>query len=157
MISGRDPMMRWYATVLLVFTGFAAAEAASDHSSAKVGGACDYRAIPGTATITSVAKTAASEKQAGDSGGPGYAGFDVEYTFAPSTEIEDVQARDWAARPHTLLLTNSWYPGPQFLAKYNVAAGATFSAVLKVITKGTCTPFLIDFPDIDLSDYSETA
>jgi hypothetical protein len=45
---------------------------------------------------------------------------------------------------------------PRYLEKYAIAKGKTLSAVLRVLTKGTCSPYIIDFPTIDLADYFET-
>ena len=40
--------------------------------------------------------------------------------------------------------------------KYGVRPGAALPCVLRVITSGTCTPLLFEFPGIDLADYFET-
>jgi hypothetical protein len=130
---------------------------AEDSAPARIGGGCEYMEIPGTATITSVEKTPASTAQATTGGGPGYAGLDVRYTFAPTDPITDAEVQAWTEQEHTLQLANSWYPGPRYVEKYGLEKGATLSAVLKVQTAGTCTPFVVDFPDLDLTDYFETA
>lgn len=122
-----------------------------------VGGPCAYRDIPGSAHITSVETTATSSEQAHLNGGPGYAGLEVNFAFTPDAPITDANLKDWAAREHTLRLTNSWYPGPRYVAKYGLASGKSFPAVLKAITHGTCTPFLFAFPGIDQADYFESA
>lgn len=57
---------------------------------------------------------------------------------------------------HELRLMNSWYPGARFLERYGIAAGKSFECTLKVITQGTCTPTIIDFPHIDRTDYFES-
>ncbi len=119
----------------------------------RVGGRCEYRDLPGTATITRVAKTAASSQQAGAAG---YEGLEIEFSFASSQPIEDAAVRRFAERPHQLRLINSWYPGPRFVQKYGLTQGRALKAVLQIITKGTCTPMLFWFPEVDLSDYFES-
>ncbi len=52
-------------------------------------------------------------------------------------------------------LTNSWYPNKNYLEKYGIQEGAIFNCTLKLITKGTCSPIIIDFQEINESDYLE--
>lgn len=130
--------------------------AQDDGGGAPLGGGCEYVEIPGTATIDSIEKTPDSAEQAAASGGPGYEGLEIRYTFAPSEPISDADVRAWAEQAHTLQLSNSWYPGPRYIAKYGLAKGATLNAVLKVQTAGTCTPYVVDFPDLDTTDYFES-
>lgn len=120
-------------------------------------GACTYRDLAGTATITQIAKTAASAQQATIQGGPGYEGFEVSFSFAPSQPITDAAVREFAQRTHLLRLTNSWYPGPRYLEKYQLTQRRQLPAVLKVRTSGACTPMLFAFPGVDLADYFERA
>lgn len=126
-------------------------------SGAPIGGPCAYTDIPGSALITSIEKTEASSHQVTVSGGPGYEGLEVRYTFTPTAPIANAAAKAWAAKTHSLQLANSWYPGPRYIAKYGLTQGKTIPAVLKVITKGTCTPFVFDLSGIDTTDYFETA
>jgi hypothetical protein len=127
-----------------------------------IGGACSYDRISGTCQIISVTKTSESIRQAQIGGGPGYEGYEIKFKFTPSEEkleyrkasgggIEDIVNKE-----HTLQLTNSWYPGDKFLEKYMIKEGKVFNCVLCLITKGTCTPVLFEFPDINTSDYFET-
>lgn len=115
-----------------------------------VGGPCEYKAYPGKATIVSVQKPE-GPSQTGPSGSDAY---EVRFSFTSQEAIEE----DWVqleGKEHLLLLTNSSFPGPRFLEKYGIEPGKSFECNLKVITKGTCTPLLFDFPAIDLNDYSE--
>jgi len=115
-----------------------------------VGGPCEYKVYPGTATILSVQKPE-GPVQAGPSGA---AGFEVRFSFTPKEAIEE----DWVrleGKEHLLLLHNSSFPGPRFLEKYGIEPGKCFECNLKIITKGTCTPVLFEFPTIDLSDHAE--
>ncbi len=159
---GAYAVLAVFATVLAIADSAAADRsmraqiAQAPSSSARLGGECEYRSLPGTATIVRVEKTAASSAQAAVTGGPGYAGFEVEFSFTAKEPIKDESVQRFVARPHILQLTNSWYPGPRFLEKYGLTKGRTLNAVLQVMTKGTCTPMLFSFPDVDLTDYFES-
>lgn len=119
---------------------------------AQIGGACSYAAYPGTCRIVAVGKTPASIAQRTIVGGPGYEGFEVTFAYASTGAAPPAAAQ----RSHRLTLTNSWYPGAKFLAKYDIRPGQHFACTLKVITRGACTPLLFDFPTVDRSDYFET-
>jgi hypothetical protein len=120
-----------------------------------IGGRCTYNDIAGQARIVRIEKTAASTRQASIAGGPGYEGYKVEFQFTPATPIAEAQVREFVARPHFLRLANSWYPGPAYLKKYNIASGVVVPATLRVRISGSCTPMIFAFPSIDLTDYFE--
>jgi hypothetical protein len=125
-------------------------------SKVRVGGPCDYNDYPGTAVITKVVATDRSIQQGLVSGGAGYQGIEVRFTFTPDGEIKEDWARKAAEREQLFQLANSWYPGPRFLDKYGIELNKSFRCIFKVITKGTCTPALFDFPDIKRDDYFES-
>ena len=116
-----------------------------------VGGPCEYNEYKGKATIVSVCR---KEREKSRGGSP-YENFEVKFSFCSEEEIKESFATKVEGREYTLMLTNSWHPGPKFLEKYGIEAGKTFDCYLKVITKGACTPILFDFPTIDLSDCFE--
>jgi len=116
-----------------------------------VGGPCEYKAYPGRATIVSVQK----KERPAKAGASLSAVYEVKFSFTPHEEIEEGYGQV-EGKEYLLLLANSSYPGPWFLKKYGIKPGKCFECYLKVITRGTCTPVLFDFPAIDLSDYSES-
>ena len=87
--------------------------------------------------------------------GPSHESYEVKFSFSAEEKIKEPHGRV-EVKEHTLKLTNSWYPGPKFLRKYGIEVDRSFDCYLKVITKGTCTPILFDFPAINLSDYFES-
>ena len=127
-----------------------------------LGGACSYESIPGTCKIISITKTNESTRQAMISGGPGYEGYVIHFIFSPSQEKQENSkvSPDYRAniieKEHTLQLTNSWYPGDKFLEKYKIEVGKIFNCVMGLITRGSCSPVIFEFPDINTSDYFET-
>ncbi len=122
-----------------------------------MGGPCEYADYRGTATITRVVQTENSCQQAKSMGGPGYEGYEVWFRFAPAADIREEWARPAAGREHLFSLMNSWYPGPRYLESYGIKTGSTHNCMLKVITRGTCTPTIFEFPGIRRDDYFESA
>ena len=116
-----------------------------------VGGPCEYKEYRGKATIVSIRKKDWPKSH----GGSLYENFEVRFSFFSEEEIKESFATKVEEREYTLMLANSWHPGPKFIEKYGIEVGKIFDCYLKVITKGACTPILFDFPTIDLSDYFE--
>jgi len=114
------------------------------------GGLCEYKQYNGKATIISICK----KELLNHYGGPSYESYEVKFSFSSDEKIREAYAKV-EGKEYVLMLTNSWYPGPKFLQKYDIEVGKSFNCYLKVITKGTCTPIIFDFPTIDLSDYFE--
>lgn len=116
-----------------------------------VGGPCEYKSYRGIATITSVRETKENPESRG---GPPYQGYVVRFSFFSDEKIEESYG-NVEGKQYTLKLKNSWNPGVKFLKKYGIETGRKFECYLKVITRGTCTPVLFDFPTIDLGNYFE--
>jgi hypothetical protein len=116
-----------------------------------VGGRCKYKTYKGQAKIISIQKKDVPEQY----GGPPYQAYEVKFTFHTEQVIQERHGQV-DGKKHLLLLTNSWYPGPEFLRKYGIAVGKTFECDLGVITQGTCSPVIFHFPQIDLADYFES-
>jgi len=141
----------WFLPLLLLSLCWISCLAMEKHDNRHVvGGPCDYKVYPGQATILSVQQ---KERPAKGNGRVRTA-YEVKFSFTPADDIEE----DWVrveGKEHVLLLTGSRYPGPAFLKRYGIRPGRCLECDLKVITRGTCTPVLFDFPTIDLSDRVE--
>lgn len=111
------------------------------------GGPCEYKKYKGQAKIESITQKPKP---------PSYSHeiFEVKFSFESDQEITENFART-NAKEFVLLLNNSEYPGSKFLKKYNIQVGEIFECHMKVITKGTCTPIIFEFPTIKLDDYFE--
>lgn len=74
--------------------------------------------------------------------------YDVKFSFHTDETIREgfasVQGRQWL-----LMKRDNTYPDSAFLKKHGIEAGRFFNCSMKVITRGTCTPVLFDFPGID--------
>ena len=132
------------------YPGSGTVDSAAEKSAPRVvGGPCEYRQYKGRAMIASIAKKEMRKNYSEPS-----VSYEVKFSFFPEEEIEETYGQV-EGRKYILMLTNSQYPGPEFLEKYGIEAGKSFKCYLKVITRGTCTPVLFDFPTIDLGDCFE--
>lgn len=111
------------------------------------GGPCHYREYQGTAVIMSVEKQGTAK----DCSGISHELCEVKFSFFPRETIKEsyVQVK---GRKYELKLDNSSNPWQGFIEKYAIKVGRSFDCTLKVITRGTCTPLLFDFPSIDLKE-----
>jgi len=100
-----------------------------------VGGPCEYRSYPGQAEILSVAPIEAA-------GGR----FDVQFRFVPDRPVEEPLGRSALQRTFTLLPEREMPPDRTYIEKFDIRPGTRIGCTLKVITQGTCTPILFDFP-----------
>jgi hypothetical protein len=134
--------------LIVIFTGafltFAGDTGEEEHL---IGGQCEYKVYEGSAKIISIAKKSGPDNYP-------YERYEVKFTFTPDQEIKEAYAQT-EGKEFLLMLTNSSYPGSKFLEKYGIEIGKIFACYLKVITKGTCTPVLFEFPDVKLDDYFE--
>lgn len=141
---------RWMAVVAAIVS--LAAPVGQAAAEERIGGPCTYTSHPGHCTITSIAKSAASKHQASVSGGPGYEGFEVKFSFKG-----DGAASPAAPGPYPLIVGSGTYPGPRYLEKYGIAFGKSFACSLEVRTQGACPPRLVKFRNIDQYDHFESA
>jgi hypothetical protein len=106
-----------------------------------VGGPCEYRSYPGQAEIVSVAPWAAPALAAGER-------FDVKFRFIPDGPIEEPLGKAALERTFSLLPDREIPPDRAFIEKVDIRPGKRLVCTLKVITRGTCTPILFDFPSL---------
>lgn len=111
--------------------------AASSSSQPRVGGTCIYKQYKGNAEIVSITL------RSGTSGE-----YEIKFSFHPQETIQEefarVEDKQWL-----LVQKDSAYPKEDFLTQYDIKAGKSLPCSMKVITKGTCTPVLFEFPTID--------
>lgn len=135
---------------LFFLSGFSCPATEVSGNKAVVGGQCEYKKYKGRARIISISK----KEQTNNRGRPSYERFEVKFCFYTDQTIEERHGQV-NGEEYLLLLDNSSYPGTKFLQKYGIEVGKDFDCYLKVITRGTCTPILFDFPTIHLSDLFE--
>ncbi|HET6490929.1 MAG TPA: hypothetical protein VFG28_14340 [Syntrophales bacterium] len=104
-----------------------------------VGGPCEYRSYPGQAEIVSVAPMEAPAAAAGGR-------FDVKFRFIPDGPVEEPLGKSALERTFSLLPDREMPPDRAFMEKFDIRPGKRLGCTLQVITRGTCTPILFDFP-----------
>jgi len=124
--------------VLLVFACSLAQPERQDRR--LVGGPCQYKSYPGRATILSITESKAAESDT-------IKRFDVKFSFAPQGQIEESFART-EGKTFSLYGNNFQYPDQKFITSRNIHIGSILDGKLQVITSGTCTPVLFDFPSL---------
>lgn len=115
------------------------AEDRSSFSPPPFGGQCDYKNYTGKAEIVSITRKPGPKEK-----------YEIKFAFYPDKPIKEDFART-KDKKYQLLLSDSSAPGPDFLDKFKVSVGKRFDCIMKVITKGTCTPIIFEFPGLDLS------
>ena len=138
-------MLTLWLVFMLAFGMSCQLHSSDMNSLPKDGGPCEYKDYKGNAEIVSIEKiernsASASIKQPNES-------YKVTYYFYPEKKIQEtfvhVESRDFI-----LLLPNSSYPDLEFIQKNNISIGKRIDCVLKVITKGACTPMIFKFPTL---------
>ena len=134
---------------LFLFAGVSCAAMDEPARKPVFGGQCEYKKYSGKAKIISI-----RIKEPPNYGGSSYENYEVKFVFHTDEIIKERHGQV-EGKEYLLLLNNSFYPGSKFLKKYGVEVGRYFDCYLKVITRGTCTPVLFEFPTIDMGDYFE--
>ena len=135
-----------FSLSLLLMASFLLCESAGCKERPVLGGNCVYKTYPGTATITEVA---AVEHE----GGEAEKIFRVKFVFAPSEPIREPFAQV-EGRKFELVASDFSHLSGTFLKKHGIEEGGTLNCDLKVITQGTCTPVLFEFPELKPDEYT---
>jgi len=112
-----------------------------------VGGECQYKQYQGHAEVVSVNPMGRPAGYSSDR-------YEVKFRFTPDKKIEEPIAQT-EGREFLLLLNQIYYPGLNFIEKYDINPGKVLDCNLKVIVRGTCTPVLFDFSFITPEDINE--
>jgi len=102
-----------------------------------VGGPCEYSAYPGQAEIVSV-----------DPSSTAVGRFDVRFRFIPDGDVREPPGKAALERTFSLLPEREMHPDGAFVDKFDIRPGKRYPGTLRVITRGTCTPILFDFPSL---------
>jgi hypothetical protein len=137
-------------TVFLLTVGFGCRLHSSDMNtgkdlSPKIGGPCEYKEYQGKALIVSVQKIESGSasawiKQTDEL-------YKVMYSFYPENKIQETFVPGESGH-FILLLPDSSYPDLAFIRRNDIGPGKKLDCVLKVITKGACTPMIFSFPTL---------
>jgi hypothetical protein len=78
--------------------------------------------------------------------------YDVKFRFIPEGPVEEPLGKAALQRTFTLLPDREMHPDKAFIEKFDIRPGMRLGCTLKVITRGTCTPILFDFPSLAPGD-----
>ncbi len=106
-----------------------------------VGGPCEYSAYPGQAEIVSVVPSAAASGR-----------YDVKFRFIPDGDVREPLGKSALERTFSLLPEREMPPDRAFVETFDIGPGKRLGCTLRVITRGTCTPILFDFPSLKAGD-----
>ena len=104
----------------------------------KAGGPCEYHRYEGSAEITSLRKTIDPYRK-------GEERWEVKFRFVPTQEIKESFAQV-TSREFLLEINQSSHVSSEFIERHGVQVGKSFHGFILVITRGTCTPVLFEFP-----------
>lgn len=107
-----------------------------------VGGECEYKQYEGAAEIISITPVPDSSEK-----------YQVKFLFHSEEPVQEAFAAA-EGKQYSLLMADSSNPDKGFIRTYGIEVGAQFDCLMKVITRGTCTPVLFEFPTLDLSTRS---
>jgi hypothetical protein len=113
-------------------------------------GPCQYEEVMGYATILSV--KAAAEENAGCKDA-----VEICFNFTPT----DTSARDTYRFPHftdknqRLTVGAGLNPPREWALNMGVISGASLRCVRRELIRGTCTPVVFVFPDLDLTGWEK--
>ena len=114
-----------------------------ENPSELTGGPCSYDYNQGTCKITSVLENADEET------------YEVKFTYNPGERLElteeqqtiyDNQVSD---KEQHLMLSDGKDPKADFIDRYTIKNESRYNCRLGIINKGTCSPWIFDFNNID--------
>jgi hypothetical protein len=114
------------------------------------GGSCVYDEIPGTAEITEIVVDTDDGRLCDNA-------VVVYFDFVPTDPSATVLYRfpNWPDIHRRLIVADGKNPPSSWVEAEGLTVGSEHACVRKEETKGTCTPVLFTFPDVDYSGWVE--
>ena len=111
----------------------------------RVGGSCKYADIPGTCTVESVTPTGAGTSSC--SNDP----VEVRFDFSPldSGAQADYRYPAQSDTDRSLTIAGGALPPRPWIESEGLTEGSQHPCVRREITRGTCTPVIFEFTEID--------
>ena len=110
----------------------------------KVGGDCSYLKHAGECTITAVSKLTSTEIENNF--------YSITHDFVPA-KLLDLRGIDWITADEILSKKYNYASSKDVLG----LEGANFECELQLITKGTCTPLIIDYSNLESDNFEYLA
>lgn len=110
-----------------------------------VGGPCKYDQIPGVAVVVSIEEQPASE------GGGCSNPVRVVFNFVPDDPDATAGYRfpERSDDGHHLTVSGGFDPPSEWVQAEGLVVGSAYPAVRKEIVRGTCTPVIFEFTELD--------
>jgi hypothetical protein len=140
-----------HAVIFLLSACCASIPCGSGADGPRVGGACEYRQIYGWGTIIDVRKAAPGANNCKDA-------VEVVFSFSPDDPTAPEHYR-FADHPDTrqYLRVGAGMNPPRSWARHKgLVKGAVLRCIRSEAQKGTCTPVIFTFPEIDMAGWQKT-
>lgn len=136
-LTGKSGFAAPAFSAMLLALLFASSVVSASSGRPIAGGPCLYQSYEGEAEIISIRPA------------PGQSGiYDVMFLFHPRDIIRQAFART-EGKPWPMIRRDFSRPTDDFLKRYDIKIGRRIPCMMKVITQGTCTPVLFDFPTLE--------
>ena len=115
-----------------------------------VGGPCEYVDIPGTARVVLVKEAAQADSNCKDA-------VEVIFDFVPDdpAAIDDYLFPNWEDTDQRLTVGGGMNPPKTWVLEQGLTEGSEHRCLRSEITKGTCTPVIFRFPEINMKGWEE--
>ena len=112
----------------------------------QLGGECEYKSIPGKAVIFSI--TDAHDTSFNCPNEPKA----IKFHFTPDNleDIDNYLYPNWKDSNKLITIHSGMNPSNNWVIRNGIDINDKFTCFRKEILKGTCTPVIFDFPDLDL-------
>jgi len=111
---------------------------------------CDYMVYRGAAKIVEIKKLKKGTQEAF------YVPYEIRFSFLPN--IKDDQSKRFEGRLFTLFLdkeNEKYFPGPEYIKKYNISKGMSVPMVVKIVRSGICSPVICESRQLPSHDLFE--
>jgi len=135
-----------FSLAVLLILVFLMCDSAGCKERPVMGGNCVDKKYKGTATITGITAVEHEGRQ-------GQAAFEVKFIFTPHEAINEPFAQV-EGREFELVASDFPHFSRGFLEKHGIEEGSTLDCYLNVITQGTCTPAIFEFPELKRDEYT---
>jgi len=114
------------------------------------GGPCFYTNFPGTATIRTVTPDTSSDRNCDNA-------VIIIFDFAPddSTAVDRYRFPAWPDTGRTFDLISVGSIPDSWVDKEGMTPGSEHQCVRQEIRRGTCSPLIFEFSDVDVSDWPD--
>jgi len=119
-----------------------------------IGGPCGYKEIYGTATITSIVNVSAGSQDYNCPKNPVIVRFDF-VSDDPNASFNPSLLQGCPNTNRTLIVGAGMNPSAEYMVVKGITVGSSYRCKRMEETKGSCTPVIFNFYEMNFSDYGE--